>query len=158
MPTSRDMAIFVLTTTTTQPITLPLAHARGVTSANPQQDPLKAWIVYSLSIMQQSWMQAGSAITIKKIVRCTHTQSIFAHTWPMWRHGALQWSTCAKVNGRRDKNSSSSAKLRITVTTSISAVLWELSLNIHVHCILTSLSFLLVESLWWIVEAHNYWT
>ena len=30
MPTSRDMAIFVLTTTTTQPITLPLAHARGV--------------------------------------------------------------------------------------------------------------------------------
>ena len=32
MPISRDMAIFVLTTTTTmiQPITLPLAHARGV--------------------------------------------------------------------------------------------------------------------------------
>ena len=29
MPTSRDMAIFVLTTTT-QLITLPLAHARGV--------------------------------------------------------------------------------------------------------------------------------
>ena len=29
MPTSRDMAIFVLTTTT-KPITLPLAHARGV--------------------------------------------------------------------------------------------------------------------------------
>ena len=28
MPTSRDMAIFVLTTIT-QPITLPLAHARG---------------------------------------------------------------------------------------------------------------------------------
>ena len=30
MLTSRDMAIFVLTTTTTQPITLSLAHARGV--------------------------------------------------------------------------------------------------------------------------------
>ena len=30
MPTSRDMAIFVLTTMTIQPITLPLAHARGV--------------------------------------------------------------------------------------------------------------------------------
>ena len=32
MSTSRDMAIFVLTTTTTttRPITLPLAHARGV--------------------------------------------------------------------------------------------------------------------------------
>ena len=36
MPTSRNMAIFVLTTTTTtttittQPITLPLAHVRGV--------------------------------------------------------------------------------------------------------------------------------
>ena len=31
MPISRDMAIFVLTTTTTtQPITLPLAHAHGV--------------------------------------------------------------------------------------------------------------------------------
>ena len=30
-PTSQDMAIFVLTTTTTiQPITLPLAHARGI--------------------------------------------------------------------------------------------------------------------------------
>ena len=29
MPTSRDMAIFVLTTMT-QPITLPLAHACGV--------------------------------------------------------------------------------------------------------------------------------
>ena len=35
MPVSRDMAIFVLTTTTTTmtgPITLPLAHARGVKS------------------------------------------------------------------------------------------------------------------------------
>ena len=31
MPTSRDMAIFVLTTT--QPITLSLAHARGVKSS-----------------------------------------------------------------------------------------------------------------------------
>ena len=34
MPTSRDMVIFLLTTTMTtmmrQPITLPLAHARGV--------------------------------------------------------------------------------------------------------------------------------
>ena len=32
MPVSRDMAIFVLTmtTTTTQPITLPLVHVRGV--------------------------------------------------------------------------------------------------------------------------------
>ena len=32
MPRPRDMAIFVLTTmtTTTRPITLPLAHARGV--------------------------------------------------------------------------------------------------------------------------------
>ena len=32
MPTPRDMATFVLTTmtTTTQPITFPLAHARGV--------------------------------------------------------------------------------------------------------------------------------
>jgi hypothetical protein len=31
VPISPDMAIFVLTvTTTTQPITLPLAHARGV--------------------------------------------------------------------------------------------------------------------------------
>ena len=30
MPVSRNMAIFVLTTTTTRPITLPLAHARGV--------------------------------------------------------------------------------------------------------------------------------
>ena len=35
MPTSRDMAIFVLTTTTTQPITLPLAHAYGVTILRP---------------------------------------------------------------------------------------------------------------------------
>ena len=32
MPTSRDMAIFVLTTTTTRLSTLPLAHARGVIS------------------------------------------------------------------------------------------------------------------------------
>ena len=30
MPTSQDMAIFVLTTTTTRLITLPLAHAHGV--------------------------------------------------------------------------------------------------------------------------------
>ena len=36
MPTSRDMAIFVLmttTTTTTRTITLPLAHVRGVISS-----------------------------------------------------------------------------------------------------------------------------
>ena len=33
MHTSRDMAIFVLTTPTTRPITLPLAHARGVMNA-----------------------------------------------------------------------------------------------------------------------------
>ena len=37
MPRSRDMAIFLLTTTTTttttRPITLPLAHARGVTNS-----------------------------------------------------------------------------------------------------------------------------
>ena len=33
VPRPRDMAIFVLTTTTTtRPITLPLAHARGVSS------------------------------------------------------------------------------------------------------------------------------
>ena len=37
MPTSRDMAIFVLTTTTTmsRPITLPLAHARRVNIIGP---------------------------------------------------------------------------------------------------------------------------
>ena len=41
MPTSRDMAIFVLTTTTTtttRPITLPLAHARGVIIRKRQLD------------------------------------------------------------------------------------------------------------------------
>ena len=39
MPTSRDMAIFVLTTTTTQPITLPLAHAHGVIRFNLAHRP-----------------------------------------------------------------------------------------------------------------------
>ena len=39
MPISRDMAIFVLTTTT-QPITLPLAHACGVITTQPITLPL----------------------------------------------------------------------------------------------------------------------
>ena len=41
MPTSRDMAIFVLMTTTTtmtQPITLPLVHARGVTIVHARDE------------------------------------------------------------------------------------------------------------------------
>ena len=39
VPRPRDMAIFVLTTTTTttRPITLPLAHARGVISLGALQ-------------------------------------------------------------------------------------------------------------------------
>ena len=46
MPTSRDKAIFVLTTTTTttQPITLPLAHARGVIK-------LALWYIYIAHII-----------------------------------------------------------------------------------------------------------
>ena len=39
MPRPPDMAIFLLTTTTTttRPITLPLAHARGVITVGPSQ-------------------------------------------------------------------------------------------------------------------------
>ena len=48
VPRSQDLAIFLLTMmtmTTTEPITLPLAHACGVTSIKGEGSPELAWIM-----------------------------------------------------------------------------------------------------------------
>ena len=56
MPTSWDMAIFVLTTTTTtQPITLPLAHACGVKSVFSIK-----WFLFSVSVT----LQVGHKVSV----------------------------------------------------------------------------------------------
>ena len=57
MPTSRDMAIFVLTmiTTTTRPIILPLAHARGIIMhvCTPQQASFVGTGCATISMFQE---------------------------------------------------------------------------------------------------------
>ena len=55
VPRPRDMAIFVLTTTTTLPITLPLAHARGVINVCVNHTVLINLMINVMLILAIKW-------------------------------------------------------------------------------------------------------